>query len=578
MARDLHRPSNPLLRIKLSPARSRMLLAALSLAFCSLAARAAYLQVLSNDYLQREGEKRYEVSVELPASRGRIVDRNGVVLAASLPARGIALFPEQARGHVTGDQLRQLARLIDLPEAELRKRFDDQRPFVYLKRQVDVEVAEKVAALKIPGIDQRKEYKRYYPEGDMLAHVVGFTGIDGGGQEGMELSQQSTLVGQVGHRRVIRDRLGRFIEDVQEIREPRDGRDITLSIDSKLQFVVNNSLAQAMREHRAKAGAAVVLDAQTGEILALSNFPNYNPNQRGRMVLDQLRNRVLTDTFEPGSTIKPFTVALALDEGKVRPKSVIQTDSGRLKIGNSSIGDAHKHGPLTVEQIIEKSSNVGTAKIALEMQPHDMWSMFVSLGFGSAPQIGFPGAVSGRIRPYKQWKPIEQATMSYGHGMSVSLLQVARAYTVFARNGDLVPVTMFRQDGPVTGTPVFKPETARAVRRMLEMAAGPDGTAPRAQVQGYRVGGKTGTAYKIEDGRYVKKYVSSFVGLAPASNPRLIVAVMLDEPGAGKHYGGEVAAPVFSQIVGDALRTIRVAPDAPFAKLVIPAQAVRESL
>ncbi|MFT3800021.1 MAG: penicillin-binding protein 2 [Burkholderiaceae bacterium] len=579
MARKSSQSTHPLLRVKLSPARSRTLMLVLALAFVSLAARAAYLQVFNDDYLREEGGKRYEIGIELPASRGRILDRNGVVLAASLPARSVAVFPGQLHEPLPSQQVSALARLLDQPERELRRKLEEEdRNYVYLKRQVDLDVAGRIDALKIPGLDMRREYKRHYPEGDMLAHVIGFTNVEDRGQEGIELSQQSQLAGQPGHRRVIRDRLGRPIEDVQAIREPRDGGDVTLSIDSKIQFLVHNALADAMREQRAKAAAAVVIDVQTGEVLALSNFPNFNPNDRRGLSGAQLRNRVMTDTFEPGSTMKPFTVALALELNKTTPRTVIQTAPGKLTIGGATIGDAHPHGPLTVEQIIEKSSNVGTAKLALGMQPHDMWSMFVSLGFGQAPQIGFPGAVAGRVRPYKNWKPIEQATMSYGHGISVSLVQMARAYTVFARNGDIVPLSMMKTDGPVAGVQIVRPEVAQAMRRMLEMAAGPKGTAPKAQVVGYSVAGKTGTAYKQENGRYVKKYVSSFVGFAPASNPRLVVAVMVDEPGAGKHYGGEVAAPVFSRIVGDSLRAMRVAPDTPFAKLVIPDKAVEESL
>jgi cell division protein FtsI (penicillin-binding protein 3) len=577
MARTVPLSANPLLRIKLPPYRSQAVMLILALAFVSLGARAAWLQVMSNDYLQKQGGMRYERSFDLPASRGKIVDRNGVVLASSLPARAVWAIPEQV--DAPREKLQQLARLLELPERELKKKLDDDdKSFVYLKRQVEAEVADKVAALKIEGIYQRKEYKRYYPEGASLAHVVGFTNVEDNGQEGMELAQQSQLAGQVGHRRVIKDRIGRIIEDVQAVQEPRDGRDIALALDSKVQFLTFGALRDAVLEHKARAGAAVVLDVKTGEVLALANWPTYDPNQRGQLTGQQLRNRVLTDTFEPGSTMKPFTVALALELGKVSPRTSIDTGNGKLTIGPNTIGDAHKLGVLTVEQVVEKSSNVGTAKIALSMPAHDMWELFLNAGFGHAPQIGFPGAVAGRVRPYKSWKPIEQATMSYGHGISVSLMQMARAYTVFARNGDIVPVTMTRGGGPVAGTQVIRPETAQAVRRMLEMAAGPNGTAPRAQIVGYRVAGKTGTAYKQEGGHYVKKYVASFVGFAPVSDPRIVVAVMIDEPNAGKHYGGEVAAPVFARIAGDSLRTLRVAPDAPIANLVIPANPVPESL
>ena len=577
MARNVPHASNPLLQVRLPAYRSRLTLLILALAFLALAGRAAWLQLMSRDFLQREGEKRYEVSFDVPASRGKIVDRHGVVLASSTPARAISAIPGKV--DISHEQLQALSKLLGMPARELQRKLDDdERTFVYLKRQVEADVAEKVAALKIPGIIQRNEYKRHYPIGEPIAQVVGFTNVEDVGQEGIELARQPQLAGQPGHRRVIRDRLGRIIEDVQAVREPRDGGDVALSLDARIQYAAYTALRDTVKEHKAKAGAAVVLDVRTGEVLALVNLPTYNPNHRGQLTGAQLRNRVVTDTFEPGSTMKPFTAALALELGKVRPDTVIQTAPGKLKIGSAVIGDAHQSGALTVEQVIQKSSNVGTAKLALNMSARSMWDQYMALGFGHAPQVGFPGAVAGRVRPYKTWKPIEQATMSYGHGMSVSLLQLARAYTVFAREGDLVPVSMLRTAEPVVGTPVMSPHTARAVRRMLEMAAGPGGTAPRAQIVGYRVAGKTGTAHKQEGGKYVKKYVSSFVGLAPASNPRVVVAVMIDEPNNGKHYGGEGAAPLFARITGESLRQLRVAPDAPLASLVIPANPVKESL
>ena len=575
-ARHLRRNNNPLLAIKLPPLRSQIVMLILAMAFMSLAARAAYLQVMRGDYLQKEGGKRYERAIDLPASRGRIVDRNGSVLAASLPAHAVWAIPDQV--DAPPEKLRALAKLLELPERDMaRKLADEDRSFVYLKRQVDADVAAKIAALGISGIHQRNEYKRHYPEGETLAHVVGFTNVEDVGLEGIELSQQKQLGGLPGMRRVVKDGRGRIIEDLQAIREPRDGRDVSLSIDTRIQYLVHSALKDAVRANRAKAGAAVVLDAQSGEVLALSNWPSYNPNQRSKMNAAQIRNRALTDVFEPGSTMKPFTAALALDSGRYSAKSVIQTGPGRLVIGADSIGDAHALGPLTVEQVIQKSSNIGTAKMALSMSSREMWDMFIALGFGQSPDLGFPGAVAGRVRPYKKWKPIEQATMSYGHGVSVSLLQMARAYTVFARDGELIPVTMFKPDRPAIGTMVMKPQTAQAVRRMLELAAGPEGTAPQAQVEGYRVAGKTGTSRKQENGQYVKKYVSSFVGMAPASNPRVIVAVMIDEPSNGKYYAGEVAAPVFSRITGDSLRALRVSPDAPLVTLLMPSKGVDES-
>ena len=576
-SRNVPVASNPLLRVKLPAWRSQVVMLMVAVAFVALAARAVWLQVFSQNFLQKQGELRYAKTLELPASRGKIFDRNGVVLASSLPARAVWAIPEHVEA--TPQQIASLAKLLDTSERELRRKLaEEDRSFVYLKRQVDAAVAERVAALRIPGIHQQREYKRYYPQGETLAHVVGFTNVEDVGQEGVELARNPDLAGRPGSRRVIRDRLGQVIEDVGAVREPHNGRDLALSIDSKIQFLAFDALREAVQANKARAGAAVVLDARTGEVLALANWPTYNPNQRGQLSGAQLRNRAITDTFEPGSTMKPFTIALALELGEVTPGTVIQTAPGRLTIGPNTIGDAHAHGPLTVEQIVQKSSNVGTAKIALGMPAQKMWEMYAELGFGQAPRIGFPGAVAGRVRPYRSWRPIEQATMSYGYGLSVSLLQLARAYTVFANDGELLPLSMFKVDERPAGQRVVAAKTARAVRHMLEMAAGPGGTAPQAQISGYRVAGKTGTAHKRDGGRYVNKYLASFVGLAPASDPRVIVAVMVDEPSAGKYYGGQVAAPVFARIVGDSLRTLRVPPDAPMAQLAVPTEAVKESM
>lgn len=573
MSRGVPFAANPLLAVKLPAYRSRLVLLLVALAFLALAGRAVHLQVMSNEFLQKQGEARYGRTVALPASRGKVLDRNGVVLASSLPARAVWVQPEDFKA-ATPAQVSRLAALLGVPEREIRRRtVDDNRTFTYLKRQVDADVADRISALDVPGVHTLGEYKRYYPEGELLAHVIGFTDVGDVGQEGVELAHQNVLAGQIGSRRVIRDRLGRTVEDVGAIREPRDGADLVLSIDAKVQYHAFGALKAAVAEHRAKAGAVVVLDVRTGEVLALANLPSYDPNQQAQRSGAQLRNRVMIDTFEPGSTLKPFTTALALELGKVTPQTVINTAPGKLTIGPSTIGDAHSYGALTVEQVLQKSSNVGTAKMALSMPSQKMWELYQSVGFGQAPQLGFPGAVAGRVRPYKSWRPIEQATMSYGHGISVSLAQMARAYLVFARDGDTVPLSILRTDAAAQPVQVISQRSARAVRRMLEMAAGPEGTAPKAQVAGYRVAGKTGTAHKIEGGRYVRKYVASFVGFAPVSDPRLIVAVMIDEPSAGSHLGGQVAAPVFSRIVGDALRSLGVSPDASTSTpLAIPPQ------
>ncbi|MBC7502310.1 MAG: penicillin-binding protein 2 [Herminiimonas sp.] len=576
-ARGVPFSASPVLAVKLSAWRSRVVLFGLFAAFFALAGRALWLQGISTEFLQKQGASRYARTLELPATRGKITDRNGQVLASSVPVKAIWAVPDDVL-EASKEKLRELARLLGMSEAELRKKLDSDRNFVYLKRQVEQPTVDQIIKLGIGGIETRKEYKRFYPEGDVMAHVVGFTNVEDTGQDGMELSLQKNLAGMTGSRRVIKDRLGRIVEDIEAVREPHDGKDLALSIDSKIQYIAFSHLKEAVEKHKAKAGGIVVLDVKTGEVLALANLPTYNPNNRSILTGAQLRNRVLTDTFEPGSTLKPFTVALSLDTNRINPNTVFQTSPGKMTIGSATIGDAHAHGILTVSQIIQKSSNIGTAKIALQMPAEEMWEMFTTVGFGQQPKFGFPGAVAGRVRPFKSWRPIEQATMSYGHGISVSLIQLARSYMIFARNGDTIPLSFQKVSSLPVGQHVISEKTARQMRVMLEAAAGPEGTAPKAQVPGYRVGGKTGTAHKLAGGRYVNKYVGSFVGFAPASNPRIIIAVMIDEPSGGSHYGGDVAAPVFASVAANALRSMNVAPDSNVTSIIIPANALQESM
>ena len=553
--------ANPLLTVALPAWRSKLMLFVLFVAFVALTGRAFYLMGgVSTGFLQRQGEARYARTLDIPATRGRITDRNGVVLASSVPARAVWAIPDDV--DATPEQLTALARLLQMNVGELRRKLaDEDRTFVYLRRQVDADIADRIAALKVAGIHSTREFKRHYPEGATHAHVIGFTNVEDRGQEGIELAHERQLAGRAGSRRVIKDRLGRVVEDAW-LREPVDGRDLALSIDNRIQYIAHTALKNALDKHRAKAGAAIVFDVKTGEVLALANLPSFDPNLRGKLAGDAIRNRVLTDTFEPGSTMKPFSIAAALEAGKVKTDTRIQTAPGRLTIGNRTIGDAHVHGVLTVEEVVAKSSNVGTAKIALDLPPQILWNAYTGVGFGQAPRLDFPGAVAGRLRPAKTWRPIEQATISYGHGVSVTLAQLARAYSVFANDGLLAPLTLLKADTSAAPVRAMSPETARAMRKMLEMAVGPEGTAPAARVAGYRVAGKTGTAYKIKNGQYVREYVASFVGFAPVSDPRIVVAVMIDEP-TGAHYGGQVAAPVFAQISASALRTLQVAPDAP---------------
>jgi len=561
--------------------RARLLLLVIAAWFIGLAGRALWLQAMNNDFLQRKGESRYSRVIEIGASRGMIVDRNNEPLAISTPVESVAASPADVEAEP--GELQKLAKLLAIGNRELGARLSDtQREFVYLKRQLPPDQAERVVQLGIPGIFLQREHRRYYPAGEVMAHIVGFTGIDDKGQEALELAFEQTLAGKPGSRRVIKDRLGRIVEDVESIRAPRNGQQVKLSVDARIQYLAFRELKAAVIANRAKAGGIVVLDAENGEILAMANLPTYNPNNRGKYDARRMRNRVVTDLFEPGSTLKPFTAAAALEAGLFKPETVIQTAPGQLTIGKRTIHDAHPQGALTVSQVIQKSSNVGTAKMGLALPSEILWSLFSRAGFGVQPQSGFPGEVSGRLRAYATWKPIEQATMSYGYGISVSLLQLARSYTIFASDGILHPVTMLKRDAPESGIRVVSADTARAVRHMLELAAQPGGTAPGAQIPGYTVAGKTGTAHKLEGKGYAaKRYVASFVGMAPASRPRIVVAVMIDEPSAGEYYGGTVAAPVFSQVAAGALRLLAVQPDAPAKTTVlVPEEAplVREEV
>lgn len=576
MSKSVLYTSSPLLASKTPVWRSKFIVAGIAVAFAGLAGRAAYVQVFGNDFFQRQGEVRFARTLELPANRGRILDRNGLILASSVPAPSIWAIPEDVEA--TKQQLAELAKLLEMPLAELNKKLgNEDKTFVWVKRQVDDPVAQKIAALGIKGIYQRKEYKRQYPEGETAAHVVGFTNVEDRGQEGIELAFNKDLSGRAGSRRVIKDRLGRVVEDVGEQVPPLEGKDIQLSIDSKVQFVAYQKLRDAVTLRRAKGGSVVVLDTITGEVLALANYPSYVPDRRQNLTGEQLRNRAMTDTFEPGSTMKPITVGMALEAGRVTPHTVIETSPGRYNIGGFTISDTHNYGTLSVEGVIQKSSNVGALKIAQKMSPHEMWDTYTALGYGQKPQIQFPGAVTGRLRPWKTWRPVEQATMSYGYGLSASLFQMAHSYTSFAHDGQIIPVTMLKSSEPAAGIKVFSPENAKAVRRMLQMAAAPGGTGQLAQTLGYSVGGKSGTAHKqVGKGYASNKYRAWFTGMAPIESPRIIVAVMIDEPSDGNYFGGVAAAPVFSEVVQQTLRMMGVQPDMS-VKPQIVTQSVVES-
>lgn len=566
MSRKDHRfTESPVLKDQLASWRIHFVSALIFGALLALVGRAFYLQVIHEDFLQERGDARYRRVLEIPASRGKILDRHGDMLAQSTPMRAVWAT---ADAKLDKEQLKALGDLLEMDPRLIEKKLTGDKNFVYLKHQVSPDAAARIAALKLPGIQMDREYSRFYPAGEMVAHMVGFTGKDDRGQEGVELAFESRLIGANGERTVIKDRRGQIVEEVGSERPPQDGEDIQLAIDSKIQFIAFNALRNAADKFNAKGGSVIVADIKTGEILALANWPTYNPNNRSQLSGGQLRNRAVTDSFEPGSTMKPFVAALSLDRGKYKFDSIINCAPGKMTIGSATISDAHPHGALTLAQVIQKSSNIGATKIALGFPSEDMWTMFSKLGFGKPVGLGFPGEVGGRLRPWQTWKPIEQATMSYGHGISVTVVQLAHAYTAFARDGDVVPLSLVKTNGAVAGQPVFAPETSRQVRQMLEMVVSPEGTANKAAVPGYRVGGKTGTAHKLVGGRYANKYLASFVGIGPISDPRLVVGVVVDEP-VGGHYGGDVAGPVFSEVMGGALRTLGVPQDKDIAPAVV---------
>ena len=561
--------TTPNLVLRLPMWRSRLMLFLLFFVFMLLLLRAFWIQGPGNAFYEAKGVRGTQRELELPASRGKILDRNGQVIATSLEAKSVIAYNDTVPDDLAADKVQKLANLLQISEAELRKKLKDERKQIFLKRQVDPDVAQQVKQLEIPGIGLNNEYRRFYPEGEAMAHVVGFTNVNDKGQEGMELSREKDLAAHPGQRRVVIDRLGRVVEDVAIEQLPQNGKDLQLSIDSKIQFLAYNALKSAVEQHHAKAGGAVVLDVQTGEILALANYPSYNPNDRKNLTGEQLRNRVLTDTFEPGSTMKPLTVAIALEKGSVTPNQNMVIGASYL-VGPKPITDTHPYGNLTVAQVIQKSSNIGTAKIAMNnLSPEEMWDFYTAVGLGQSPKIGFPGAVAGTVHPFKKWMPTDQARIAFGYGISASLFQVARAYTVFARDGELVPLTIERSPDVKPGTRVLSAKSAIEMREMLETVTEPGGTAVKAQTEGYRVGGKTGTAHKLVGKGYGNKYRAYFAGLAPISSPRIVVAVMVDEPTGGSHYGGDVAAPVFSTIVGETLRTLNVLPDSKVKQMAL---------
>jgi cell division protein FtsI (penicillin-binding protein 3) len=558
--------------------RARLVQGALYVGLAVLAVRAAYLQVVSADYLQTQGQARHTRIVKDNSHRGMILDRNGVPLAVSTPVDSVWAHPPTA----LQDQkyVPALARLLEMTPRELvqtLKRSSD-REFVYLKRHVTPDLAARVMALKAPGIALLREYRRYYPTGPVAGHVVGFTNVDDVGQEGLELAYDSRLRAIPGTKRVLKDLQGNAVEVVDSIRLPVAGRDLVTSLDRGIQYLAYRELKAAVQANGARAGAAVVLDAYTGEVLALVNEPDFNPNNRAHLRSSRFRDRAVTDLYEPGSTLKPFTIAAALESGKYSPDTLIDTTPGSFQIGNKIIHDTHNYGVISVAHVIEKSSNVGASKIALSLPRERLWSMLRRVGFGEPTGSGLPGEVGGLLNPPSTWVPIEQATVSYGYGISVTLLQLARAYAALANGGELPAITLVRQDSAPERVRVMSPAIARSVRDMLELAVSADGTGAAARVADYRIAGKTGTVHKLTPSGYASdEYVSWFAGFAPVEHPRLVMAVVIDNPGNGRYYGGEVAAPVFSRVMAGALRLLDIPPDAPRpAATVVAAKAAED--
>ncbi len=543
--------------------RRRFVLALFVCTFGALVWRAIDLQVFNQDFLQNQGDARHLRVVTLAAHRGMITDRNGEPLAVSTPVDSVWANPQElasARAYLPA-----LAKILELEPDQLQRLLAERagREFVYLKRHVDPSVAAQVRALAAPGVALQREYRRYYPDGEVTAHVLGLTDIDDTGQEGIELAYDDWLRGEPGAKRVVKDGRHSVIETVESIRVARPGRDLKLSIDRRIQYLAYRELKAVVQQHKARSGSVVVLDTTTGEVLAMVNQPSFNPNNRTRLTPDATRNRAVTDVFEPGSTLKPFTVAVALESGHYRPDTPIDTNPGFYRVGINTVRDVHNYGALDVTGVIRKSSNVGVAKIALSLDRADFWSLLSRVGFGTVTASGFPGEAAGLLVHHHRWRPIEQATLSFGYGLSVTPLQLAQAYAVFAADGLSRPVSFLPLERPPRGERILSMRTVDQINAMLAQAVGPQGTAPAARVAGYRVGGKTGTVRKSIAGGYAEdRYLSVFAGLAPLSRPRLVTVVMINEPSDGEYYGGKVAAPVFSKVMAGALRFLNVAPDA----------------
>jgi cell division protein FtsI (penicillin-binding protein 3) len=559
--------------IKLPSYRARRItvLVVIGLAFTSLVWRSVDRQVFETAFLQEQGEMRYLRTITVNASRGVVTDRNGEPLAISTPVRSVAANPKLIKAD--NQTIGAIASTLNVNPDRLRRLLSSERSFVYLKRRINPDLAQQVEALELDGIDLLSEYRRFYPSGEVMSHIVGFTNIDDQGQEGIELAYDDWLSGDPGAKRVIKDGKGRVVEQVENIHSPSPGKDLRLSIDRRLQFLAYRELKAAVSKHKARSGSAVILDSRSGEILAMVNSPSYNPNALRDRRSSSLRNRVLTDVFEPGSTIKPFTVAAGVELGRFKPNTSIDVSPGQMKVGRYLVRDNRNYGMIDVATVLRKSSNVGASKIALSMQPETLWKFYSNLGFGESTYSQFPGESNGRLPHFSDWSSFEQATLSFGYGLSVTPLQLARAYAVLANDGVRMPVSLLKLEQPEEGVRVMRKQSARMVVNMLEAVVSSEGTAPQAAVPGYRVAGKTGTAKKSVAGGYAEdKYLSLFVGIAPVSEPRLVMAVFIDEPRGDEYYGGLVAGPVFSKVMSGALRLLNIPPDKQWSESVMMAR------
>ncbi len=553
--------------------RWRFLLAAILIGMLVLVGRASFLQVFDRQFLQHEGKSRHVGVMPIAAHRGRVLDRNGELLAISSPVKSIWANPKEFRPDE--QQLRMMAGILGVTVGDIRARMEAEagRTFTFLKRRISPEFADRILSLGIPGVYADREYQRYYPSGEVTAHVIGFTNIDDKGQEGIEYSYDDVLRGVEGDRRILRDGRRRIIEDLEVVREPVAGRDVRLSIDQRLQYLAYRELKKAVIKHRARSGSLVLLDAENGDVLAMVNQPSFNPNSHKAIKSGVFRNRAITDLFEPGSTMKPFAVACGLELGLFRPDTVINTSPGSLRVGSNVVKDIHNYGVLDVTKIIQKSSNVGVTKIALAIPAPKFFAFYNNLGFGQPLDTGFPGEAVGRLPHHRNWNHFAQATLSFGYGVSASTLQMARAYLAFAKDGTVPAVSLLRRNESPKVYPVMSAKTAAALRTMLERVVTREGTAYQAAVPGYRVAGKTGTVKKNSGHGYTSGlHMAVFAGMAPASNPRLVMVVMIDEPSAGQFYGGVVSAPVFSSVMEGALRLLNVPPDQPDSMPLLTAQ------